>query len=237
MGKTKLPLIIAHRGASGERPENTLESFSYALSSADVIETDLQLTADKKVVAFHDTIVDRVFNKKIGKRIKDYKLAELQAIDVGSWFNANYSHLRIPTLEQILDLLSGKTSLILEVKCKGTYEEKKELVESIIQILEQRKDSLGAGYISVRDLETYSIVKSYSTRFALGLMQKKRKPVELIEIIEQNDIPIAQIRWRNWTEEDWKKLQDLDVTITAFYADELKDFEYLIKKRVDGIFT
>ena len=71
----------------------------------------------------------------------------------------------------------------------------------------------------------------------IGLMQKNRTPEEMLELIDSEEIDIAQIRWRNWSEECWKKLMDKEVVVTAFFADEMKEYSFLISKGVDGILT
>ena len=57
------------------------------------------------------------------------------------------------------------------------------------------------------------------------------------ELMYNKEIDIAQIRWRNWTEENWKRLSEKEIVVTAFFADEMKDFGFLVSKRVDGILT
>jgi glycerophosphoryl diester phosphodiesterase len=91
-------LVIAHRGASGHAPENTLASFRRAVSlGATFIETDLQLTRDTRFVAIHDDTVDRTTNGK--GRVHDLTLTELRRLDAGSWFGSEFTGERVPTLE------------------------------------------------------------------------------------------------------------------------------------------
>ncbi|NPD90069.1 MAG: hypothetical protein HGN29_15250 [Asgard group archaeon] len=232
MNKAK-PWIIAHRGSSGEFPENTLAAFWDAVKSqADIIEMDLQLTADEQVVAFHDTIVDRIFQERSGKKIDDFSLFELKQKEIGSWFDPKFEGLRIPILMEVLENLPQDTSLILELKSN-----KVKLLESVIQTLEVMNKSLGLGYISVRDIETYKTCKEISSKHKIGLMQKKRTPKETIEEVVKNEIEIVQIRWKNWKPDEWKRIEDLDVIVTAFSADERSDFEFLVDKKIDGIHT
>lgn len=77
--------IIAHRGASGYAPENTIAAFDLAVKmNADMIELDVQLTKDRQIVVIHDDRVDRTTNGS--GFVKDFTLEELQKLDAGSWY-------------------------------------------------------------------------------------------------------------------------------------------------------
>jgi glycerophosphoryl diester phosphodiesterase len=95
------PWIIAHRGASGSAPENTLAAFERAVAlGAQFIETDLHLTRDARFVAIHDNKLERTTNGK--GAVRDHTLAELRELDAGMWFDRQYMGQQIPTLEEIL---------------------------------------------------------------------------------------------------------------------------------------
>jgi len=114
-------LVIAHRGASGHAPENTLAAFRKAVSlGAAFIETDLQLSRDAHFVAIHDETVSRTTGGQ--GAVKDLTLAELRTLDAGSWFGSEFSGERIPTLEEILDFSKKYDAVFyLELKPSGTW--------------------------------------------------------------------------------------------------------------------
>src|SRR5579872_628174 len=96
------PWIIAHRGASGHAPENTLAAFERAVAlGVGFIETDLHLTRDARFVAIHDRTLERTTNGR--GAVHDFTLAELRELDAGLWFDRQFSGQRIPTLEEALD--------------------------------------------------------------------------------------------------------------------------------------
>lgn len=114
-------LVIAHRGASGHAPENTMAAFRKALAlGATFIETDLQLSRDAHFVAIHDATVNRTTNGQ--GAVHDLTLAELRQLDAGSWFGSEFSGERIPTLEDILQF-SKKNDVVfyLELKPGGSW--------------------------------------------------------------------------------------------------------------------
>jgi glycerophosphoryl diester phosphodiesterase len=110
------PLIIAHRGASVQAPENTMPAFRRAIElGADGIELDVHMSADGYLAVIHDETLDRTSNGK--GLVKDRTLAELKSLDFGSWFSGDFKGEKIPELEEVLQLLSGWDGLLdIEIK-------------------------------------------------------------------------------------------------------------------------
>jgi glycerophosphoryl diester phosphodiesterase/membrane-associated phospholipid phosphatase len=122
-----VPVNIAHAGAQGHAPGNTILAFEVARDmGAHVLEMDLQLTADDHVVVIHDGTVDRTTDGT--GRVRDMTLAEIQALEVG------YEHegpggdlpfvgqgLRIPTLDEVFTTFPDAWMLI-EMKTDGGQE-------------------------------------------------------------------------------------------------------------------
>jgi glycerophosphoryl diester phosphodiesterase len=120
------PLVIAHRGGAGLWPENTLEAFRGALTlGVDVLEIDVQSSADGAFVVLHDATVDRTTDGR--GRADARTLAELQTLDAGQdWspdgggtFPYRGRGLRIPTLDGVLTALPAAT-LLIEIKASAT---------------------------------------------------------------------------------------------------------------------
>jgi glycerophosphoryl diester phosphodiesterase len=114
-------LAIAHRGASGYAPENTLAAFRRALAQGvTFIETDLQLTRDAHFVAIHDETVDRTTGSH--GSIHGMTLAEVRRLDAGSWFASEFMGERVPTLEEVLEF-ARKNDVVfyLELKPNGFW--------------------------------------------------------------------------------------------------------------------
>lgn len=234
-----VPLIIAHRGASGITPENTIESiFAARASGSNLIEIDLQLTNDGEIVLFHDRNMERIIPSEGKRTISDFSYSELANLDVGSWYNPNYSHCRIPNLETVLkrvdDFKKFNVDFIFEIKSKSP----ELLIEKFLNLLDNNHYKLTSGYISVRDEKTYDLIKaSASSKLPIGLMQKKRTPKQLLDVLEKLNIKIAQIRPKLWSDEDWKHLTKSKCKFTIFYGDTPLEFQDFINKRPYGILT
>lgn len=109
--------IIAHKGASGLAPENTIASFQLALDlGVDMIELDVRHTEDEQIIVFHDQFLDRVTRDSMGNPVKgdvhDFTLEEIRQFEIGSWFDSKYTGERIPTLKEVLDLISSHNRTI-----------------------------------------------------------------------------------------------------------------------------
>ncbi len=112
------PLIIAHRGASFDAPENTLAAFRLAWEQgADGIEGDFQLTSDGRVVCIHDLETERLAGEK--HVIAETPLDLLRRLDVGAWKDPKFRGERIPTLDEVLALVPAGKMVFLELKAGG----------------------------------------------------------------------------------------------------------------------
>lgn len=92
-----------------------MTAFEVALEiGVDMIELDVQLTRDRRLVVLHD----RELGRTVAGRgaVRDRSLAELQGLDAGSWFAPEFAAARVPSLEQVLDLVRGRAALNVEIK-------------------------------------------------------------------------------------------------------------------------
>lgn len=136
------PLILGHRGASAVAPENTLAAFSRAIrEGADGIEFDVRLSRDGVPVVIHDATLNRT--GLVSGSVGELTAAELQRIDVGSWFakragGNRFSGERLPTLAAVFDLFAtGKGVLYVEMKCG--VDEAPRLASAVVRQLSEQK--------------------------------------------------------------------------------------------------
>lgn len=111
-------IIIAHRGLDETYPENTLTAFRAALEKGMAIEIDVRGTSDEELIVFHDDTVDRTTDGE--GRVAQMTLAEVKALDAGSWWADEFAGERVPTLIETLDVVkeygTAETTLIIEMK-------------------------------------------------------------------------------------------------------------------------
>ncbi|MGF1503792.1 MAG: glycerophosphodiester phosphodiesterase [Anaerolineae bacterium] len=120
LGREK-PYVMAHRGSMAIRPENTLASFRQAVADgADILETDLHLTADGVFVCIHDATVDRTTNGSGTVAAMAYADLRVLSADCGQ---PEYRGEHIPRLEELLDMLPHDRALALELLADVIREE------------------------------------------------------------------------------------------------------------------
>jgi len=125
-------LVIAHRGAAGKAPENTLASIRQAIKDgADMIEIDVQESSDGEVVVIHDS--DFMKLSGVDLKVWDGSLKQLQKLDVGSWFDPGFSAERVPTLAQVLEEARGKARVVIELKYYGHDQQLEQRVVDIVE--------------------------------------------------------------------------------------------------------
>lgn len=127
--------IYAHRGSSGTYPENTFAAFNEAERvGSDGIEIDVHLTRDEEIVVLHDNTVDRTTNGT--GLVRDYRLEEIKELDAGSWFSAEHSGERIPTLKEVLEWMKGNT-ITLNIELKNVTIQYPDFEKRIVSEIEE----------------------------------------------------------------------------------------------------
>tara|TARA_Y100001001_G_scaffold162843_1_gene190428 strand:+ start:121 stop:885 length:765 start_codon:yes stop_codon:yes gene_type:complete len=129
------PLIIAHRGFSAERPENTISSFDHALDNGfELLELDVHLSADGVLVVMHDEKVDRTTDGT--GFLKSMSFEQISQLDAGSWFRKDnevgYPGEIVPSLEYFLSRYADKTHVFVEIKAL-----EEQLVNKLKDMLDQ----------------------------------------------------------------------------------------------------
>lgn len=109
--------VIAHRGASADRPENTFAAFDEALrQGADGIEIDVQLSRDGVPVVYHDRTLARAGGGR--RRVASLDAAELRALDAGHRSGGRFRGEPVPTLQEVLRRYGRRTRLLVEIKTR-----------------------------------------------------------------------------------------------------------------------
>ncbi|CUH53735.1 glycerophosphodiester phosphodiesterase family protein [Shimia marina] len=129
---TRPVAVIAHRGAAGARPENTMASVLKAIEDqTDWVEIDVQETRDGAVVVIHDSDFMKVAGNPL--KIWDATLTDLEKIDIGSWYDPAYAAERTPLLKDILLAAKDKAGVVIELKYYGHDEMLEQRVVDIVE--------------------------------------------------------------------------------------------------------
>jgi glycerophosphoryl diester phosphodiesterase len=170
-----LPRIIAHRGAKANAPENTIAAFRRAHEEgARWVEFDVKLSADGHPVVIHDHTLERTTNGRGEVRAKT--LAELQALDAGSWFGKSFAGERVPSLAETLDFLAAhRMGFNLEIKpCAGR---ERETAEVALKLVKARWPAgLPTPIISSFKLDSLETARNVAPEMPRGYLTEKLPP-------------------------------------------------------------
>lgn len=160
--------IFAHRGAAGAAPENTLASFKQAITDgADWIELDVQESKDGEVVVIHDSDVMKL--ARVSPKIWESNLADLQKIDIGSWFDPKFKGEKIPTFKEVLQMAKGKIKVLIELKYYG---HDVALEKKVVEIVESLGMSKEVAAMSLKPAQVEKI-KSLRPEWKSGILLSK----------------------------------------------------------------
>ncbi len=182
----KRPLVLGHRGASAEAPENTLASFHLARQQgADGIELDVTVCRDKVPVVIHDDTVDRTTNGH--GRVAEMTVLELKQLNAGSWKGNEFDGQSIPLLADVLDDLSGwlhplvpahNPPAVINIEIKGMGLHSVGVEREVVNLLSQ-KNAEDAVIISSFNPLALIRIKALNPNLARGLIYSPDLPTYL----------------------------------------------------------
>lgn len=222
-GHAEEPLIVAHRGASRDAPENTIPAFQLAWEQgADAIEGDFHLSKDGEIVCFHDADTKRVAGTQLV--VRQSTLAELKQLDVGATHGVAFNGTRIPTIAEVFATIPQGKKIFIEVKCgaeiiptllneidqSGLTQEQIVVIsfnKQVIQQLKIKAPQYKASWLcSFKKQETGEITPALATVLktlkqiqADGLSSNTAVPASVIEAVSQQGY-----EWHVWTINDLK---------------------------------
>lgn len=225
------PWVIAHRGASGHAPENTIAAFERAVQlGAQFIETDLHLTRDARFVAIHDSTLDRTTNGR--GVVHDFSLAELRELDAGQWFDRSFMGERIPTLEEVLAFGQRHDVVFyLEIKYDSAWGMHHALVGAL-----QSTQSAARTVILSRDPATLLSLRMLDSTVMLGMLVEENH-AEIVKTAisagARQLCPKADLVGSKLV----KEAHQADLHVATWTVNEREEMERTIAAGVDGIMS
>lgn len=221
-------LKIAHRGASGNFPENTVCAFRAAIDAgAEMCELDVQLSRDGAIVVIHDETVERTTDGK--GEVAELTLEELKRLDAGAKFKGGaVKGERIPTLDEVFSATSGKCGLNIELKAGG-------LEHQVAQIM-QARNALADSIVSSFDWEYLKNIQQLHFNIRVGLLAEE-KPVDLMMNAVAMRAHSINPRWDMVTSDLCKAAHERGLKVYTWTVDADARMRALIACGVDGIMT
>jgi glycerophosphoryl diester phosphodiesterase len=225
------PWIIAHRGASGHAPENTLAAFERAVQlGAGFIETDLHLTRDARFIAIHDRTLERTTNGR--GAVRDFTLAELRELDAGLWYDRQYSGQQIPTLEEIL-AFSRKHDVVFYFEIK--YEAAWGMHHGLVAALQGAENAARSIVLSF-DPQTLLALRRLDASVMMGLLVEEAKS-DLVQAALDAGARQLCPRFDLVTRDLVEQAHRSDLHVVTWTVNDAEKMRAALDAGVDGIMT
>ncbi len=220
--------LIAHRGHSAERPENTVAAFEAAarLDCVDRIECDVHLSADVEPVVIHDATVDRTTDG-VG-RVGELALPQLRALDAGSWFGPDHAGQRIATLGEYLDAIGRKAPLI-ELKDPAA-------ADAVLSELKAR-GLIAHATVQCFDLDVLIALRLRSAELPLGWLIDRTPDAAMLEHVRGLGLSALGCRHDAITPASVVLAHRAGLAVWAWTVNEPAGASALAAAGVDGIIT
>ena len=222
------PLLVGHRGAMDVAPENTMPAFEAGLrGGADILELDVQLTADKRVILFHDT--DLYAKTGVRGKIGDFTANYLRTLDVGSYFDPQFAGTKMPLLDEVLTWAKGRIPLMIELKHGPVFDP--ELDEKTVRLIE-KYEMIDEVVVTSFDQFALQRVKNLNPNISTSFIYVGRffNPVELVKEFKIDSLSPAT---------DFMTREEVEMIQSAGYACSpggfYWDYETLLDWGVDTI--
>ena len=220
-------LVIAHRGASGHRPENTLPAYELAIEmQSDMIEIDLHRTKDGQVVVTHDAELPGL------GEIGDHSLEEVRALDMGGGERA-------PTLDEVLDGFASRIPFNLEIKW-GAAGEYHSLEAQTLAALAQR--GLGGDILfSSFRRSVLARLRELEPKARLALLVSPETPNYSLEraLAQAAELECEALN-PHWSQADETLVaaaHGAGLSVNVYTVNEVSGLRRMIDLGVDGVFT
>lgn len=248
--KKNYPLVVAHRGASMEAPENTLPAYIKAWDQGvDAIELDVRETKDKRLICIHDDSLGRVSESEY--TVSQETLTALKTIDVGGFRSKKFANTYIPQLKEAFDCKPKKSKIFVEIKpSKISFNELNEMVETdvmsklnthflgfypnVVKALIKRFDipatlSIIPAFFDY-DYEKISSLLEKSKSFGISQQIDSKKSMNLIKKFKEEGKYCI-----TWTVNNKKYMRGLiELGVDAIITDNPKKLLKVIKEKKDG---
>lgn len=216
------PIVMAHRGARAEAPENTLMSFESALHiGADLVELDVRETADGHLVCFHDPEVSRTTDGT--GLVSELTLDEIRLLDAGQF-------QKVPLLEEVLDFARGRIGVNIDVKVHGAEErilgfvEDRDMVATVmvstfhhvmLEIVRELSPDITTALLFTDDIESYI---SHATKIEANAINPQSDILTLEAVRSAQEVGLAVYPWT--VNERTSLLRVLEMGVNGIITDD-----------------
>ena len=230
-----VPRIIAHRGASGSAPENTIAAFRKAAElGAKWVEFDAKLTRDNHAIAMHDDKLDRTTSGQ-GK-VAETDWAEISGLDAGSWFSGEFAGERVPTLSQAIATLAELgLGANIEIKpCPGRETETGHMVAA--QLVEEWPAALPVPLFSSFSAVSLAAAMDVAPQIPRALLAKRIK-LDWDERLSAQQCAALHTNHKYLNAVELGQIRDAGYAVRVYTVNDAARARELFGWGVDGVIT
>jgi glycerophosphoryl diester phosphodiesterase len=218
-------LVGGHRGNPAHNPENTMRSFRSAIEAGcDLIECDVHLTSDSRLVVIHDHTLERTTNGT--GLVRDHSAAELRRLDAGHGE-------RIPLLQEVVELVLGKVGLVIEIKQAPI--QYPGLEDKLVAMLRQLGAVSECAVVSFHH-PSIRVLREMEPRLQLGILEGAR-PIDPARMLKESGADIFSPHWGAMDQQLVKEIHAAGGGVAAWPVDDDTAVAWCKLCRPDAIFT
>jgi len=223
--------ICAHRGANETHPENTIAAFEEAIRlGAQMIEFDVRLTKDNKLIIMHDRSVDRTTNGS--GMVKDLTWNKIKKLDAGEWKSEKFKGEKVPLFKDALDVFPK--NIWLNIHLKGD----EELGKAVAKVLLNKRRE-HQGIIACNKEIARGVQKVNSNLKLCNMERQDDRKAYITETIEGNFSTLQLLKKRNDSslENEILELKKHHIRINYYFSNTVEETIELFELGVDFVLT
>jgi len=202
---------------------------------ADLIEIDVTLSQDGRVVVFHDDTVDRTTSGS--GAIRSLSWAQIGTLDAGSWFSREYQGERVPSLEEVLDLVEGRAGLNIEIKPEVVTQDDVRGIEALcVEAVRKRRLSRNVIFSSFSPVAIGRIKRLAPVMATALLTESPHRGMPIRSAVEL-EASALHADFKRLNRKIVEKAHEAGLPVYAFTLNHTDDFEKALEWGIDGIFT
>jgi glycerophosphoryl diester phosphodiesterase len=228
--------VIAHRGDSAHRPENTLVSFAAGLESgAAIVEFDVHLTRDGEVVVIHDQTLDRTTDGQ--GEVKQMSLAEIRRFSAGypKRFGSAYAGERVPTLAEALGLLRERAQAMIEIKPEAVTDDAEGGIEAHV-VDEVRRAGMEKDVALISfDRRALRRCQALAPGILRGHLYQKGAVGEMLEGAREVGSELIMPEKKLLSDELRDRAREAGIKVATWVVDDVEELRQLMRFELYGV--
>jgi glycerophosphoryl diester phosphodiesterase len=230
------PLVIAHRGDSAHRPENTMASFASALEiGAAYAEFDVHLTRDGEVVVIHDATLDRTTNGH--GEVRNLTLAQIRSFSAGypTRFGSTYAGERVPTLGEVLGLLRDRALAMIEIKAAAVTDDAEGGIEA--HVVEEVRKARMEKEVALISFERRALVRcrTLAPEMLRGHLFEGGQAGEMLAGAREVGSELIMPEKRLLSDDLRNRAREAGVKVATWVVDDVEEMRRLMRFELYGV--